>query len=693
MRAHRLVRTLILTAIASLSMVGCSQRSGGDTACLAGNNECINTVIEINSNNTEVITWTNTLTCAALAGANSVRAGENLTVNVTTTGSKGSISVKDGTGLQVVGNASVNATFFKSYPASKAGSVVQENLMVLDSTGQSAYCSYQVLVQPAVVITPPAATLACSLSVNPFAPVTGQATIFTLTALNTTSPAYFSQFYGSSDWGLADANIQNVSSTQSRVVLAYSVAGNKTASVRVSAGGQNAVCSLPVTVVGGSNPTPPQPPTALSCNVAMAPMGYTATASAPALQGALARVTATGVGGTAPYTLESVSSSFTTMDTFSGIAAGSPMARVVRFRQPGQPQVTVAIRDSAGQTASCYSTFAVKPNSVFATSMMAGGTTSSPRVQAMNGSMGTLLEDFMAYASSFTGGVAVGTGDLDLDAQPDYVTIEATGGMDNIKVFKGDAYPWSSDKGTPAQLWNGYGGLPADATERRIAIGDFDADGFADIAVANGCMTGTAIAPRIRILSGSTKSLIREIIANFQIGAMAAGDINADGYSDIAIASCDGTSVISYSGLDIKNSTTSALSYLTNLSLPAIAAGDKPALALGDFNRDSYLDFLVVYNENNTAWVRVFSSLNGSVLTSFRTLTDGWARFRAGTADLDGDATADILLAASSPGTKYAQIDLLSGAASVQMQSAQKWSSLEPFYGWTGAIGVSGGGL
>jgi len=672
-------------------MVGCS-RAAGDTACLAGNNECTSTIIEINPSNTEVVTWSNTLTCAALAGANSVRVGENLTVNVTTTGSKGSISVKDGSGLQVVGNSSVNATFFKSYPASKAGSVVQENLMVLDSTGQSAYCSYQVLVQPAVVVTPPASTLACVMSVSPFAPVVGQATIFTLTALNTTSPAYFSQFYGSSDWGLADANIQNVSNTQSRVVLAYSIVGSKTASVRVSAGGQNAVCSLPVTVMGGSNPIP-TPPTALSCNVAMAPMGYAAAASAPALQGGLTRVTATGVGGTAPYSLDSVSSSFTTMDTFSGITAGSPMARVVRFRQPGQPQVTVAIRDSAGQTASCFSTFAVKPNSVFATSMTAGGTTPTSRVQVMNGSVGTLSEDFLAYASSFTGGTAVGTGDLDLDSQPDYVTIEATGGMDNIKVFKGDAYTWSSDKGTPAQLWNGYGGLPADATERRIAIGDFDADGFADIAVANGCMTGAVIAPRIRIISGSTKTLIREIAASFQIGAMAAGDINADGYSDIAIASCDGTSVISYSGLDIKNSMSSSITYLTNLSLPAIAAGDKPALALGDFNRDSYLDFLVVYNENNTAWVRAFSSLNGSVLTSFRTLTDGWARFRAGTADLDGDATADILLAASSSGSKYAQIDLLNGGATVQMQSAQKWQSIQPFYGFTGAIGVSGGGL
>jgi hypothetical protein len=690
MRAHLLVRTLILTGIASLSMVGCSQRAAGDTACLAGNNECINTVIEINSSNTEVIAWTNTLTCAALAGANSVRVGENLTVNVTTTGSRGSISVKDGTGLQVVGSASVNATFFKSYPASNAGSVVQENLMVLDSTGQSAYCSYQVLVQPAV-ITPPATTLACAISVSPFAPVAGQVTIFTLTALNTTSPAYFSQFYGSSDWGLADANIQYVSSTQSRVVLAYSVVGNKTASVRVSAGGQNAVCTLPVTVVGASNPVP-QPPTALSCNVSMAPMGSAGSASAPALQGGLARVTATGVGGTAPYTLESVSSSFTTMDSFSGIPAGSPMARVVRFRQPGQPQVTVAIRDSAGQTVSCFSTFAVQPNSVFATSIMAGAN-STPRVQAMNGSVGYLLEDFMAYASSFTGGVAVGTGDFDLDSQPDYVTIEATGGMDNIKIFKGDSYPWSSDKGTPAQLWNGYGGLPADATERRLAIGDFDADGFADIAVANGCMNNTGIAPRIRILSGSTKSLIREIAVNFQIGAMAAGDLNADGYSDIAIASCNGASVISYSGLDIKTAMSSSVPYLTNLSLPAIASGDRPALALGDFNRDSYLDFLVVYNENNTAWVRAFSSLNGSVLTSFRTLTDGWTKFRAGTADLDGDATADILLAASSSGSKYAQIDLLNGAASVQMQSAQKWRTLQPFYGWTGSIGISGGGL
>jgi hypothetical protein len=651
----------------------------------------MNTVVEINSNNTETITWTNTLTCAALAGANSVRVGENLTVTVTTTGSKGSISVKDGSGLQVVGSSSVNATFFKSYPASKAGSVLQENLKVLDSTGQSAYCSYQVLVQPAVV-TPPASTLACAMSVSPFAPVVGQTTIFTLTALNTTSPAYFSQFYGSSDWGLADTNIQNISTTQSRVVLAYSMAGSKTASVRVTAGGQNAVCTLPITVVGGSNPLPPQPPSALSCNVAMAPMGYAAGASAPVLQGGLSRVTATGVGGTAPYVLESVSSSFTTMDSFSSIASGSPMARVVRFRQPGQPQVTAAIRDSAGQTASCFSTFAVKPNSVFATSMMAGAG-STPRVQAMNGSAGSLLEDFMAYASSFTGGVAVGTGDFDLDSQPDYMTVEATSGIDNIKIFKGDSSPWSSDKGTPTQLWNGYAGLAADSTERRLAIGDFDADGYADIAVSNGCMSNTGIAPRIRIISGSTKSLIREIAANFQIGAVAAGDINADGYSDIAIASCDGTSVISYSGWDIKTAASSSLAYLTNLTLPAIASGDRPALAIGDFNRDSYLDFLVVYNDNNTAWVRAFSSLNGSVLTSFRTLTDGWARFRAGTADLDGDATADILLAASSSGAKYAQINLLNGAASVQMQSAQTWRILQPFYGWTGSIGISGGGL
>ena len=93
------------------------------------------------------------------------------------------------------------------------------------------------------------------------------------------------------------------------------------------------------------------------------------------------------------------------------------------------------------------------------------------------------MHQFFAYDSSFTGGVFVTVGDVNGDGFDDVITgPDATGGPD-VRVFSGeDIKNQVADINhimyEKSAFDQGYtGGV-------RVAAGDFDKDGHADIAVA-----------------------------------------------------------------------------------------------------------------------------------------------------------------------------------------------------------------
>lgn len=130
-----------------------------------------------------------------------------------------------------------------------------------------------------------------------------------------------------------------------------------------------------------------------------------------------------------------------------------------------------------------------------ADTIAAAGPGGSPRVVVFDGKTNTELASFFAYEDSFVGGVFVAAGDVTGDGLADIVTGPGSSGGPRIRVFSldsstglfnpavGDFFAFSDDP-------NYSGGA-------RVAVGDMDGDGVADIIVTPGPGGG----PRVQIYS------------------------------------------------------------------------------------------------------------------------------------------------------------------------------------------------
>jgi hypothetical protein len=152
------------------------------------------------------------------------------------------------------------------------------------------------------------------------------------------------------------------------------------------------------------------------------------------------------------------------------------------------------------------------------------GTGGGPHVRVFDGATGTLLFEFMAYETTFTGGIYVAAGDVDGDGRDDIITGTGVGGGPFVKVFSGvDGH---FIKGFFAYGDKFRGGVT-------VAAGDWNGDGIADIATGAGPGGG----PHAEVFNGATLSLLFSTFpydVSFTGGVFVAlGDVNNDGHSDL----------------------------------------------------------------------------------------------------------------------------------------------------------------
>jgi hypothetical protein len=329
----------------------------------------------------------------------------------------------------------------------------------------------------------------------------------------------------------------------------------------------------------------------------------------------------------------------------------------------GNYEVTVSLKDAGGAAATTTSLAKVSYSGVLATGEGTGGL---PQVNVYQG--GVLLDSFMAYPTTFTGGVRVAVGDVDKDGLPEIVTAPGPGMAPDVRVFD---LLGNKLEDFLAYTSAFHGGV-------NVAVGDVNADGYADIITGADAGGG----PHVKVFSGFDNSVLYSFYAYdpmFSGGVrVAAGDVNNDGKADIITAPGAG------GGPDVR-----VWDGATGNMFQEFMAYDSRFLggvyvAAGDVNADGFADIITGAGAGGGPHVKVFSGKNDSVLQSFYAYASGFTGgVRVAALDTTGGDEADLVTA---PGP--------SGGPQIIISDALSLTTLDSYYAYnqnfTGGVFVGG---
>src|SRR5271157_4775225 len=236
---------------------------------------------------------------------------------------------------------------------------------------------------------------------------------------------------------------------------------------------------------------------------------------------------------------------------------------------------------------------------------------------------------FQLPASLPVGNVPEGiaSGDFNGDGCPDLAVTNSGDGtvsvlLGNVSVVNQECDGTFTAQQPPYPV----GGQPAG-----IAVGDFNGDGIADLAVPN------ASDNNVSVLLGNADGTFPQQNPTYGAGAtpfdIAVADFNGDGIADLAVTnSGEGTvSVLLGNGdgtFPQEN--------------PAYKVGGYPiGIAVGDFNGDGFLDIAVANNDDGTVSV-LLGKGDGTFFQPQPPYAAGVAPYGIAVADFNGDGIADL---------------------------------------------------
>lgn len=254
-------------------------------------------------------------------------------------------------------------------------------------------------------------------------------------------------------------------------------------------------------------------------------------------------------------------------------------------------------------------------------------------------STGSSNGSFLAYSASFTGGVRVAMGDV--RGTNDIITGAGPGSAPHVKVFTGPdrtevysffAFQPSFNRG----IYVAAGDIDGDG-RADIIVGPGDAPGP---KTRNPC--ATVVPPEtLKVFSGTDGTTVLRGFYPFGPGygggiRVASGDVDNDGRADIIAATGPGgAQVNAYSGRngDVLRSF---------IAYPGYTGGIY--VACGDINGDGF-DDIITGTGTGASHVKVFSGQNGSELQSFFAFPSSTGGVRVAGTDLNGNGRADIITA------------------------------------------------
>jgi hypothetical protein len=242
---------------------------------------------------------------------------------------------------------------------------------------------------------------------------------------------------------------------------------------------------------------------------------------------------------------------------------------------------------------------------------------------AETGELRYTLNSPALYESWLRGGVRVAVGDVNGDGIPDLVTVPGSGHSPEVRIFNGT--PDINGNYAAAQIGD-FLAYPSNfTTGSYVAVGDVNGDGYNDIVTGNGA---TSI-PQIKVFDGTkvtgttlstpAPALIGTAFSPFPATyhgaiAVAAGDINNDGYADIVAATASTGTPTTVNVFNGKQFVAGNANFGLVASFQPFGAafiyGAFPAV--GDFNGDGIRDIIIGDgpSTSGTSLVNVFSGTN-----------------------------------------------------------------------------------